>query len=246
MGVPVKSVKSVSASEAAVLLLLHCRLAVFSNNSSIFRRFLPIFAIYWGTKNFLMQIEAWFYLNIWQVEPVMSTEFLLHFFWFGLLSSILFCLSAMLILKTNGREEVHTKVSFPQVIPFLKIAALYVPIYLLAGALLAIPLAGGAFSSTYESLNVPIWMPLFQFGRGLLWAWIIWWIVSSHSNKHDPRVTTAFCICIFSTVQLLHPNPFMLDQLRYAHLVEMSISMSLYGWLAASIYMRSSKRYKDV
>lgn len=233
----------VSACEAAALLLLYSRLAVLKSPSML-RQFLLIFAIYWGTKSVQMQIEAWFFLNIWQTEPIMSSAFLLHSFWFGLLSSLLFCLSAIFILKTNSNEETQNNTSLPNAIPFLKTAALYVPIYLLAGALLAIPLAGSAFSSTYEDLYVPIWMPIFQFARGLLWALIIWWIVGFHSNKYDPRVTTAFCICLFSTIQLLHPNPFMLDQLRYAHLVEMSISMSLYGWLGASLYMRDLNRTK--
>lgn len=126
----------------------------------------------------------------------------------------------------------------------LKIGVLYVPIYFLAVLVLAIPLAGPAFDATYKGLQLPAWVPLFQFGRGLLWAALLWLVIGNHTRERDSRITAAVALGLLSSFQLLLPNPYMADQLRSAHLTEILVSMTLFGWLAAQILRRSPRGYE--
>jgi hypothetical protein len=115
----------------------------------------------------------------------------------------------------------------------------YVLIYFVAGMVLAIPLAGPAFAATYGNLQLPAWLVLFQFVRGLLWAGILWLLIGNHRPERDSRITAAVVLGIISSFQLLQPNPYMEDQLRAAHLTEVLVSMTLFGWLAAWIFRRA-------
>ncbi len=193
--------------------------------------------VYWSTKIFLMQIEAAFFLNIWLSEPLLSMSSIAHFTVQGAISAVLFCAVVMGLCSKWGKSEDMTFLKHKmQCVPLVKIAAVYVPLYLLAGVFLAMPLSGDAFNEAYGTMTVPVWMPLFQFGRGILWALILW-ILLEMTNKHYLRPIAATAMAVFGAVQLLHPNPFMLEQLRAAHLIEISASMAIFGWLAAGIYI---------
>ena len=201
--------------------------------------------VYWGTKTFLMQIEAAFFLNIWLTKPLLSMNSIAHFTAQGAISAILFCIIVMTLCSKWASNDnmilTKQKVTF---VPLMKIAAIYVPLYLLAGVFLAMPLGGDAFNETYSTMTVPIWMPLFQFGRGILWAIILWFLLDM-TGKPYLRPIAATAMAVFGAVQLLHPNPFMSPQLRAAHLIEISVSMAIFGWLAAGIYLREISRQTD-
>ena len=204
-----------------------------------FKLFAVLTLVYWGTKTFLMQIEAAFYLNIWLSEPLLSMNSIANFTVQGAISAALFCTIVMgLCSKWTASENISLLTHKMRLVPLIKIAAIYVPLYLLAGLFLAIPLGGEAFNETYGTMTVPAWMPLFQFARGLLWALILWLLLDM-TDKHYLRPIAATAMAVLSAVQLLHPNPFMLEQLRAAHLIEVSVSMAIFGWLAASIYLRA-------
>ncbi len=194
-----------------------------------------LFAFYWGTKFLQMSLEAAFFLNVWQAKPVMSWPELTFSICYGTVTSLLFAPLAVWIVNAKP-TEVREPVWRPPFVAAVKIGALYVPIYFLAGAALAIPLAGQAFAGTYEDLQLPAWVPLFQFARGLLWAGILWLVIGNHIRERDSRVTAAVALGIVSSFQLLLPNPYMADQLRSAHLTEVLVSMTLFGWLAAQIF----------
>jgi hypothetical protein len=196
-----------------------------------------LFAFYWGTKFFQMWIEAVFFLNVWQTPSLMSCPELAFMLLYGTLSAALFAPLAVWIARVKPVAPQEPMI-FPQLMPALKIAISYVPIYFIAGMVLAIPLAGPAFAATYEHLQVPVWLPLFQFARGMLWAVILWLVIANHSTDRDSRVTTAVALGIISSFQLLQPNPYMQDLLRAAHLVEVLVSMTLFGWLASWIYKK--------
>lgn len=197
-----------------------------------------LFAFYWGTKFFQMLIEAAFYLNVWQAQPLISWPELMYSACYGTAASLVFAPLAVWIANVKPQEP-REPVAVPPLAPALKIGGLYVPIYFIAGMVLAIPLAGPAFAATYQNLQLPAWLPLFQFARGMLWALILWLLVANHARQRDSRVTAAVALGVISSFQLLQPNPYMADQLRAAHLTEVLVSMSLFGWLAAWIYRRN-------
>lgn len=194
-----------------------------------------VFAFYWGTKYLQMLIEAAFFLNLWQTEPLMSWSELAFISFYGTVTVMLFAPVAVWVAAVKPAEATQP-VLVPPLLPALKIAAVFVPIYFVAGALIAVPLAGAAFAGTYENLRIPAWLPLFQFARGLLWAGILWLVIGNHSTHRDSRVTTGVALGIVSSFQLLLPNPYMADQLRAAHLAEVAISMTAFGWLSAWIF----------
>jgi hypothetical protein len=196
-----------------------------------------LFTFYWGTKFFQMLIEAAFFLNVWQAEPLMSWSELMFSACYGTVASLLFAPLAVWIVNARPVEP-REPVVLPPLVPALKVGTVYVPIYFVAGMVLAIPLAGSAFAVTYENLQLPAWLPLFQFVRGLLWAGILWLLIGNHGPQRDSRVTAAVVLGIISSFQLLQPNPYMADQLRAAHLTEVLVSMTLFGWLAAWLFSR--------
>jgi hypothetical protein len=204
-----------------------------------------LFAFYWGTKFFQMLIEAAFFLNVWQADPLMSWPELMFSACYGAVTSLLFAPLAVWIVNARPAEP-QKPVVLPPLLPALKVGAVYVPIYFVAGMVLAIPLAGPAFAATYENLQLPTWLPLFQFVRGLLWAGILWLLIGNHGPERDSRVTAAVVLGIISSFQLLQPNPYMADQLRAAHLTEVLVSMTLFGCLAAWIFRWRGLQHDDV
>lgn len=196
-----------------------------------------LFVFYWGTKYFQMLIEAAFYLNIWQLPPVMSWPELAFSSLYGTVTSVLFCAAAVFIVNA-GTAETRGPVVLPRLMPVLVVGAVYVPIYFIAGMFIAVPLSGPAFAGTYENMQLPAWLPLFQFARGIVWAGILWFLVGNHRPGRDARITAAITLCIFSSVSLIQPNPYMQDALRFAHLVELMVSMAVLGWISAWIFNR--------
>jgi hypothetical protein len=197
-----------------------------------------LFAFYWGTKFFQMLIEAAFYLNVWLAEPLMSGSELGFSAVYGTVTGLLFAPLAVWIANVKP-VQTRQPVLLPPFAPALKVGAVYVPVYFLAGMLIAIPLAGSAFAGTYGTLELPAWLPLFQFARGIVWAGILWLVIGNHVPERDSRVTVAVALGIVSSFQLLLPNPYMADQLRAAHLTEVLVSMTLFGWLAAWIFNKN-------
>lgn len=224
----------VAAAEVSVMYYLLSTIQTTRLNQTLI-----LFAFYWGTKFLQMLIEAAFYLNIWQTKPIMSWSEILFSAVFATLTCLLYCPIATFVAGTSTDEHCSPCFPLPEIKPALKVAALYVPIYFIAGMLLAIPLAGTSFQNTYENLQTPAWLPLFQFGRGLLWATIIWLLVGNHHHRKDSKITTAIGLSVFSGIQLLQPNPYMEENLRFAHMIEIMASMAIFGWLSAWIFERS-------
>lgn len=187
-----------------------------------------LFVVYAGTKVLMMMIEALFFLNIWQSVPMMSVEAILGATFHGVVLCGLMCL---LIVCWNRKWHTRssTEFSLPKVKPVLIVAFAYVVCYLAAGAFIVMPLGGEAFEATYQTMSLPAWMPVFQFGRGLVWAMIVWLIVQAMPEQHRTSAV-CFSLSVFGAAQLLHPNPFMTDHLRAAHIVEVVLSMSVFGW----------------
>jgi hypothetical protein len=197
--------------------------------------------IFHGVKVFLMMIELAFFLNIWASPAMISLERVFGLELHGLLMALLFCPVAILVMRKWSAKEQSLTAIFPSlnrslVIRILGVSALYSVCYWLAGSYLLIPIAGGSFTFTYSHLQVPVWMPLFQVGRGLLWALIVLLLVR-HLVLQGARLYLAVgvILAVLGSAQLLAPNPYMLDHLRYAHMLEIAVSMMVFGFLASWI-----------
>ncbi len=228
---------AVSFIEATVIYFLIIRIRLSSQRYAVIKKAGIVFVMYWGSKYLQMQIEALFFLNIWQTEPIMNLSALTFILWSGLLTSIVFSVFAA-FLSHSKTDESHPISAVPlKPLVIIMIATLYVFLYMSAGSVLVALTPSEPFANTYGDLSgVPTWLPVFQFLRGLLWAAIAWWVFRFHSNQHDPRITLSVCFWLFPAAQLLMPSPLMQEQLRLAHFLEMTSSMFIFGWVTAWIF----------
>jgi len=230
------SLFAISILETAVVVWMITR----SNLSGI-RLLVVTLVVFHGVKIFLMMIELAFFLNIWASPPMISLERVLALEVHGLLMACLFCPVAIATFKKRTSPGPIQPTIFPLfhsslMIKLLNVSVLYAVCYWMTGSFLLIPLAGKSFDFTYGNLQVPSWMPLFQMGRGVLWALVVFLLVR-HLRVHGIRlyVGIGVTLAILGGAQLLMPNPYMLDHLRYVHLLEILVSMLIFGGLAGWI-----------
>ncbi|GGY85847.1 hypothetical protein GCM10011613_33540 [Cellvibrio zantedeschiae] len=199
------------------------------------RLLLASIVIFHGTKTLLMMVELAFFLNIWAAPPLIGLERVLALELHGLLMACLFCPVLVLVLKKWGRANfVSSPVNQNIALKILGVSVFYWLCYWSAGSFILIPLAGDAFNFTYGHLQVPHWLWLFQMGRGLVWAFIIY-LLANYLKSSGFRLyfQVGLILAGLSAAQLLSPNPYMMDGLRYAHIVEILVSMLIFGILAA-------------
>lgn len=208
--------------------------------------------VFHSTKVFMMLIEAAFFLNIWTTTPIMSMSEVWTNELLGLLMALIYCPLLVWLMgkwRSENTAERMQYFSIPKLILVKRLTAVsvvYTICYLLAGALMLMPLAGDAFEPTYATLQVPAWMPLFQIARGLLWGLILLPVVMyfSGSTRHL-KMGSGLLLAALGAAQLLYPNPYMVEHLRYAHLLEIVVSMFVFGWIASAILGRQIKTTAD-
>lgn len=230
------SVFSVSLLETGVMVWMLSRLQL-----SGIRLLLVVLVIFHGVKTFLMMIELVFFLNIWALPPLISVERVFALELHGLLMACLYCPVAMLVLRKWRASSLFSRPVFPDInraliLKIIGVSGLYSACYWVAGTYLLIPLAGESFGFTYGHLQVPVWMPLFQAARGLIWAVIVLLLVNYLPVRSGKLyIGIGLILATLGSAQLLSPNPYMLDHLRYAHMLEIWVSMMIFGGLAAWI-----------
>ncbi len=235
------SLMAVSLLETAVMMWMLSRLRL-----SGISLLLVSLVVFHGAKTFLMMIELVFFLNFWASPPMISVERVLGLELHGLLMACLYCPMVILLLRKWRMPSLSSRPTLPSlnyslILKIIGISLLYSACYWVVGTYLLIPLAGESFDFTYGNLQVPAWMPLFQAARGLLWAVIVLLLVTYLPAK-DVKLYLAvgLVLAMLGSVQLLSPNPYMLDHLRYAHLVEIWVSMMIFGGTAAWILKQKS------
>ena len=226
---------------AALVLLarsLRCRFVVGC---------LILMLFYHCTKYGLMMVEAYFYLNLWNQPPLMSLEEIVAVEAMGLIVSVLICPAAVLLFKPkfdlhDGVNSINATVSHRARL-YLYGASIYAACYLIAGALILIPLAGDSFAVTYQNLAVPFWMPLLQLARGLVWVCLIDFyltnrVIGGATQSFKIGMLVGAALVVFASAQLLIPNTLMPRYLQFAHIIELSVSMLLFGWLLTRLWFR--------
>jgi hypothetical protein len=127
------------------------------------------------------------------------------------------------------------------------VSVLYAICYLTAGAFILMPLAGESFAGTYDGLSLPWWMPIFQIGRGLLWGLIILpFVMYFIGSATHQKLLCGAALATFGAAQLLFPNPQMAETLRYAHMLEIAVSMFIFGCISVWIFSRKQVTTKDI
>jgi len=117
------------------------------------------------------------------------------------------------------------------------VALVYIPIFFLFGAFVAMPLAGPAFHEFYRDLKPTAWLPLIEIVRGYIWALLAVLIVSMLAvGLNKAALLTGLTFSLLMGAMLIAPNPIIdSDRLRWSHFVEVSTSNFLFGWLAVRI-----------
>lgn len=117
------------------------------------------------------------------------------------------------------------------------VALVYIPIFFLFGAFVAVPLAGPAFHEFYRDLKPTAWLPLIELARGYIWALLTVLIVRMLSvDRSKAALLTGLIFSLLMGAMLIAPNPIIdSDRLRWSHFVEVSTSNFLFGWLAVRI-----------
>ncbi len=204
------------------------------------------------TKHTLMLIEAYFYLNLWNQPSLITGSQVIGLEVMGLVFSLLICPVVVLLFTPScnkASNEKSAKLSFLSnrgVIRAYVFGALgYAAFYLLAGVLILIPLAGPHFSASYENLAVPAWMPLLQVARGSVWVGIIFWYLNNQSTEIKDRydilklsALVGIGLVIFGAAQLWVPTLMMPRELQVAHMVELSVSMFLFGVMVVCLWAK--------
>ena len=118
-------------------------------------------------------------------------------------------------------------------------SVVYAAIYITFGALVAIPLAGPAFDEYYRDLVAPAWLLPFQVVRGAVWIVALLPVVRMMRGRWwEAGLACALLSSILTAGALLMPNPFMPDQMRFAHFFELLSSNFVFGWAIAFIFCR--------
>jgi len=112
------------------------------------------------------------------------------------------------------------------------IAVIYVIVYISFGMFVAMPLAGEAFQEYYADLQLPMWILPFQMVRAMVWTALALPVIRMMRGRWwEAGLAVALLFSVLMGSLLVGPNPYMPDAVRLAHLVEVSSSNFLFGWI---------------
>ena len=207
------------------------------------RLVLAVFLIFYGITTFLSQIETVVFLQY--LVNVIPAEIIPKLFVQGLIVSAIFSVSAVLI---HGKIRITTETIQPEGSDRLDmplktwvwklglLALIYVVIYISFGMFVFRPLAGEAFQEFYAGLQLPVWILPFQMLRGLIWVALALPVIKMMKGEvREVRLAVALLFSVLMGSLLLIPNPYMPDAIRLAHLVEVSSSNFVFGWIVAAL-----------
>jgi hypothetical protein len=201
---------------------------------------LATFVIFFGVATFLTQIETVVFLRY--LVEIVPVEEIPKLFLQGLIVAALFSISAVAVYgKLRGKDEHDIgreirveRFSGALLSRLLATAVIYVPLYILFGMFVAMPLGGEAFQEYYAGLQLPPWILPFQVIRGVIWAFLalaIMWVMEG--GWWEKAISVALIFSVLPASFLLLPNPYMPEQVRFAHFVEILSSNFLFGLIAA-------------
>jgi hypothetical protein len=213
--------------------------------------------IFYGIHTFMSQIETAAFPSVAnRLPPGMLRGFLLADIPF----SVAFALLCIWILRKTRPEDSAATGNDRLIMPLSEwawklavIAALYVAIYFTFGYFVAwrtpgLPeYYGGQDLGFLPGLGVTMretpWLPFFQVLRALIWTGLGGLIIRMHKGG---TLETSFAVgltfSVLMAAPLLLPNPIMGDVVARAHLVEVSTSNLLFGFLLSMLLLRRPNR----
>jgi hypothetical protein len=208
---------------------------------------LLVFWIVFGITTLLAQVESIVFLQY--LVSIMSAEMLTKVIEQATLYALFCALFAPLIhgrllaasqreasapsglLKSMGVGEWAWKLA--------AIAVIYVVIYIAAGMFIFRTLAGPAFDEYYHGLQMPSWIVPFQFARAMLWVLVALPILRAIEGKRwEAALAMALAFSFLMSGFLFAPNSVMPDRIRLSHLVELTVSNFVFGWIVAWMLSR--------
>lgn len=212
------------------------------------RLVVALFVFFFGTTWFMAQIESAVFLTIF------SNEMIARLLLMGLIISVPFSILAVVIFgKFKGAPDSPSMDSPHGVDLAIRLAVIgvvYVALYFFFGYYVAWRNPAvqayyngtdpGSFGLQLQSVvHSAWWLYALQFLRGILWALIALPIVRMTKGPWwQAGLTVALGLGVLSSSQLLFPNSFMPETVRMAHLVEVSTSNFLFGWIVAFVLTR--------
>ncbi|HHX87333.1 MAG TPA: hypothetical protein GX693_04030 [Firmicutes bacterium] len=119
------------------------------------------------------------------------------------------------------------------------IVAAYLFIYIFFGQFVFIPLAGEAFHQYYAGLQMPSWILPFQALRALIWVALALPVIRMMKGAWwEAGLAVSLLFAVLMGALLLIPQPFMPEQIRLAHFVELITSNFLFGWIIVFLLHR--------
>ncbi len=208
------------------------------------RLVLTVFFVFYGVKTFMSQIETVVFLKY--LVDIVPAEMIPKLFVQGAIAAAIFSPLAVLVhgrMKGTGEgPEPAQGAARPWtewVWKLALIAVIYVVVYISFGAFVFKPLAGEAFQAYYGDLQLPGWILPFQALRGLMWAALALPVVRTMKGRPwEARLAVALLFSVLMASNLLIPTEIMPQAIRMAHLVEVSSSNFLFGWIVGWLLLK--------
>lgn len=244
---------------ATVALLIMCTLQTIVLSYPIIRSrwtgwrlVITTFFVFYGVMTFLSQIETVVFLQyLVDIVPVEETPKL---FLNGAITAALFSPLAVLFHGKMRKAEESQGPNRRLVMPWTEwiwklilIAVIYVFIYISFGMFVFMPLAGEAFQEYYADLQLPAWILLFQMVRGIIWAALALPVVRMMKGSWwEAGLAVAMLFSVLMGSLLLVPTEFMPEAIRMAHMVEITSSNFLFGWIVVWLLNRHHGSLREI
>lgn len=235
-------------TELLIILYLIKRLNIWG-----MKLFLSVLIIFWGLQTFMTQIETWYFR---EAMHAITDEELRNLFLRPLITSLTFIPLAILVLgkwkQDTDSSEPHTSAGLNWK-EILGLSIAYVIIYFMFGYFVAwqfeevrIFYSGSAENAGFigqikQTLQTKNFIFLFQLLRGFLWIIIGLPIVLYLKGGKSERIVACVILYSLPAIQLVVDNPFMPEQVRIAHLLEVVASNGLFGLLIGYFSTRAPK-----
>lgn len=235
----------VCAVQSAVLSYL-----VVRSRFGGWRLVLAVFAVFYGITTVLSQMETVVFLRY--LVSVVPAEAIPKLFLQGAIVGALFAPTVVLVQgkMKQGAPTARALALFPRswgelLGKVVLIAVFYVVVYLAFGNFVFRPLAGKAFEEYYAGLSLPSWIVLLQMGRGVLWLALALPVMAMVQGRWwEVGLAVALLFAVLMGSLLLLPNPYMPEGIRTAHLVEVTTSNFLFGYLLVWIWQYRPRRMR--
>jgi hypothetical protein len=212
------------------------------------RLIVALFVFFYGAAWFMAQMESAVFLTTF------SNEMIARLMLMGFIIAAPFSVLAPAIFgKLKGANE-EPVAAMPHgsdlVIKIGVIALIYVVVYFTFGYYVAWrnPAVQAFYSGTdpgsfglqlQSVLHGPWWLFPLQFIRGIMWALISLPIARMTKGRWwHAGLALGLGLGVLTSSQLFFPNSFMPEAVRMAHLVEVSTSNFVFGWIVAFVLTR--------